>query len=275
MTRLTILIALALVMGPMLALDFVPAEIARWYAAAAQDAEFDGDAERAIEGYTKAIAWDGHNAMWRLMRAEVHLAREDRDAAVADCQGAIAIRSRSPEAQLTISNLALELGMVDEALAANRTASETAIWIGPERRASLFNQRAYILAVSNRELKEAMSLVEHSLQLSKKRSVGEANALDTRGFLNYRMNNHEAAIKDFNEAIAAFEQSKRNIEDGVRATIIDKRRFDAAQAGLNRALAVMHYHRSLAHDKLGHSVEAAIDRQKVRDLGYRADENLF
>ena len=49
----------------------------------------------------------------------------------------------------------------------------------------------------------------------------------TRGFIHYRMNNHEAALSDLTQAIASFEHAKQYAEEGERERVLDKRRFEA------------------------------------------------
>lgn len=82
---------LLLVLGPLLVMGF-PREVARWYQAAASEADLDGDLESVSENLDAAIRWAPEDAVLYLQRANIRLRRGDPEGSLEDCERALEIK---------------------------------------------------------------------------------------------------------------------------------------------------------------------------------------
>jgi hypothetical protein len=103
--------------------------------------------------------------------------------------------------------------------------------------------------------------------------------LDTRGYILYLKGEYEPAVNDLTEAIIRVEaRILPNSKDANEWTppMLRGASENESKAQQQRAIAVIHYHRSLAFAALGQEKAAAKDRAMVKVLiGREPDETLF
>jgi hypothetical protein len=99
--------------------------------------------------------------------------------------------------------------------------------------------------------------------------------LDTRSFVNFRRGKHQLALDDANKAVANWQKVAAKNGVAANSLIADARQLKQARQRDQKVNAVLVYHRSLALEKLGQELEAAIDRDRVRQLGFKPNPELF
>lgn len=105
-----------------------------------------------------------------------------------------------------------------------------------------------------------------------------AMVLDTRGYLYYRLQDFDAALGDLQLAVQAAQwalQAMPWLLDAHKHNVSDIRPRLQDQQEMRRSLAAIIYHRALVLQALGQRREAQQDQQRVRDLGYEPDDQLF
>ena len=102
---------------------------------------------------------------------------------------------------------------------------------------------------------------------------------DTRGFVHYQLGHYVEALSDLNAAADGYTAllDERDISlQKLKRAYPDPRSLELEVYKKKRAAAIVLYHRSLAHEKLGHSFPAANDWNRARKLlGREPDEKLF
>jgi tetratricopeptide (TPR) repeat protein len=128
----------------------------------------------------------------------------------------------------------------------------------------LLNQRAYIRALANAEAKDKEELqagladVNRALEMAPK----HAAFVDTRGYLLHLLGDQHKALREMDRAIElTFEVQQRSYHR-------DPQRF-------REDLAVMHFHRGLVYEALGHHDQASEDFQRAEKLGYNPDAGIL
>ncbi|MEQ8786830.1 MAG: tetratricopeptide repeat protein [Pirellulaceae bacterium] len=102
--------------------------------------------------------------------------------------------------------------------------------------------------------------------------------LDTRGFCHHRLGDDQAALRDLEvavELIESFYKFVRSLpgeQDG-RALLPADERKHVVQLE-NKQIAVIRYHRGLAHEGLGNEELAKRDFDRVRELGFEPSPQL-
>jgi len=268
MGRLVILIVVFLALGPVLCLE-MPAEVARWYQAAAMERWIAGDKVEALEHLDASLRWAPARADafvcrgdWRLDEQEFYQAIDDYNAAL----------QREPGQGMALINRSLayqHLGLHEQAIQDWKTLVDLRRSTSGPQRAVLLNGLAYAQALGNVELKDALENVIQAINL-----VGENPAmLDTRGFIHFLGGNFEAAWPDLNSAVAGMEREVRQLEQ--TRQYINQAEFEGKLTEHRKSLAVIRYHRALVLDALDKPEEAESDRRRVRELGYTPGPDLF
>lgn len=136
------------------------------------------------------------------------------------------------------------------------------------------NMLAYARAVVGRDLEKAEANAEHAVRLS---AGLDPAILDTRGYVYFLRGKHEAALEDLNQAVEASSRALESVQAQASQTTGTFQELEAKEQRqqLQKALAVMLYHRSLVHDALGNEDDAVADRAHVRELGFEPNERLF
>jgi len=267
-SRFVILIVVLLALGPVLCLE-MPAEVSRWYQAAAMERWIAGDKTGAMQYLENSLRWSSTQADafvcrgdWRLDEQEFHQAIEDYNAAL----------QREPGQIMALINRSLafqHLGFHEQAIQDWKTLVDLRRSASPSQRAMLLNGLAYAQALGNMELDQALENVSQAIELA-----GQNPAmLDTRGYIHFLDGNFEAARADLDPAVAGVEREYRQLER--TRHYIDRAEFERQLTSYRKNLAVIRYHRALALDALGRPEEAESDRSRVRELGYVPGPNLF
>jgi tetratricopeptide (TPR) repeat protein len=136
------------------------------------------------------------------------------------------------------------------------------------------NGRAYARALGGVELKEALDDVEEALR----RAGDNAAMLDTRGFIHCQLGSTAAALADLDKSVRLAEEGheeySRNLNNG-RLGAVDPREYELGLKQLAETVAVIRYHRALVYAKLGKQELQDQDEQRVRELGFAPNQDLF
>lgn len=190
--------------------------------------------------------------------------------ALADAQELVKLSPKSPDALGLESQAFHHLGRHEEAINVckeiKRLAQEE--WIGSIPHA--LNSLAYAQAIGNTELDEALKDIDEALRLA-----GDNPAmLDTRGYLKYRLGDSKSAKEDVEKAVEQWERLVA-YQDTQYLTGVKSFQVEWERESYQQALAVMLYHRSLVYDRLKMIDKAKVDRERVYNLGYEPNDQLF
>ncbi len=293
--RIAILVAALLVLGP-ISFAAIPTEIARWHVAAAQEAQWSEDYDTALTQLDKAIEVDPENPVWWLRRASFQESHRQYQAALKDARETARLLNNSPGARMLVVSAALAAEEHEQAKK-ELASLEKFIQENPQYSGAMDNEVAYFKALLNEDLEDALArsnaainrfkqdqpaLQGVSLLLSQffgsdssKRDLGEASLIDTRGVIYWRMGKLPEARADLDQAIKLAEPLILENMSQLRENAVDTRQLKQMKREVSETLAVMRYHRSLVFEALGMKFEAALDRARVRDLGFTLDEKLF
>jgi len=266
--RAAILIVIVLALGPLVYLEG-PAEVARWYQAAATERWLAGDRQAALARLEDSLRWAPEQTDALVCRATWRL--EDRDflQAIADYSAALERGDTNGQALMGRSQAYQYLGRHQEAIQDWRSLLKLGSAAPGPQRAVLLNGLAYARAVGNVELKDALENIIQAINLA-----GEnAAMLDTRGYLHFRMGNYQLARPDLDSAVASMERLVQAME--TTRDYVDQREYEQELREAKKSLAVIRYHRALLLEKLEKTKEAEIDLLRVRKLGFEPNPQLF
>ena len=283
----SLLLVSGLFFGVYVVLD-APREIGRWHLAAANEhwteaeyAALQGDKARAAENRDKAFAkmedalkWSPEEPKWLLQRAQWKLDAFRGEAALYEVNALIAKNGEAVGPLELRALISQKLGKHGDAVKDLETVNNISKVSGDPPRATALNSLAYARAIGRIELDSALKEISEALK-----SDGNYALLDTRGFIYYRQGKYDLAMKDLDPAAVRAEQTlalfRQHIAKHVR-NVPDVRNDQLNEKKIARDVAVVLYHRSLAHDKLHHTAAAQRDRKRVRELiGREGDEKLF
>lgn len=284
----SILLVSSLFLG-VLAVFEAPREIGRWHLAAAQEhwdeaeyAALQGDGTRAAENRATAFAklenalkWSKEEPDWLKKRAEWKLDASRSEEALADINALMSKVGEDRERLELRSKIYQHLGRHGDAVKDLETVNNLSKVSGVPPRATALNNLAYAKAVGGLQLDSALKEINEALNSEKHDAF-----LDTRGFIHYRQGKYDLAMKDLDLAAKGAERILallgRTATENRRAAP-DVRKYELTLRKMGKEpTAVILYHRSLAHEKLGHSAAAAVDRKRVFELiGREGDEKLF
>jgi tetratricopeptide (TPR) repeat protein len=155
------------------------------------------------------------------------------------------------------------LGRYREAIADCTTALNMA---PGEARWIYLNQRAYFQALANIELDQALQDVQASLNSR----PGDAEIIDTRGYVLFRLGQYDAALKDLQQAL-----SRLGGNDNLQFRLLALDEFSPrARRRLQEAIAVMLHHRGEIRKKLGQEALGDQDIHKAERMGYDPERGV-
>lgn len=285
--RLALLITVLLVLGP-LGFFGTRLEIAAWYAAAGQNAAWDGQPAQAIEQYTTALSWAPHEPSYLVRRSKQYLLQDNLEAAVADAKLAYQLAPERLSVCEAYSTALLRAGHGKEVVELWQTLLKAAEQSDTASLAMYWNSLAYFQALANQDLDQALEYINKALETN----AAQAALLDTRGFVYYRQGKLKEALDDLNASIALLQQTRALSERELRDRALDARHQEQLLRAYRRDLAVIYYHRSLIFDalareldgqtqaekpitRMAYELQAIRDRETVRSLGFMPDESLF
>ncbi len=264
-------VAVALVVVPVL-ISEAPREVARWFAAAATEAQLNGQLDAAIARQGRAIAWQPNAAQLYAQRAAMELQAKQWEAVLRDCDR---VRQSDPEnpdvGSLRIAALQ-HLGRHAEAIAEAKRMVRRCDKDDAAKRAQALNTLAYTRAVANRELPEGLADANQAIQLVGNR----ASTLDPEGFLWFgragsarRNENRELALKCLNEALRHAEKHyAENKNRSLALALVPPLALDYMRraALLKAQVSGILYQRAELLDELDRPAEAKRDRKRLKDL---------
>ena len=252
-----------------------PREVARWHLAIASRHFEAGRHEEAQRSLAKAQSWDPDSLLLVLKQAQFHKASGDFEAAVKDIDRALAALPDNVLLLEQRAELLQHLGRHDEAVELWKSLDRVSQASGQPPREEALNGLAYAQAIANQEVEAGLESVQRALQLS----PGNSAMLDTRGFLFYRQEKYEAALRDIDEAVKGYQQMLKLADEKLPLgdAVLDYSELEEPPlVQAKRNAAVIHYHRALVLDKLGRHSEAKLERARVKRLiGREPDETLF
>jgi len=266
-----------ILVGPYVALQ-APLEVGRWKLAAAIQARADGQKDRAYSALADAMNWMPNQPMLYLQRAEWRLADGKQAEAFADADKLVELWGETARALTIHSRFLQNAGRHADAVIDCKKIDEISERSGSPSRVTALNWLAYTRALAKMELAEALQNVNDSLGLA----GANAGILDTRAFVLYQMQRHDAALVDMTNAIAIMNAEAREElkKRGPPPAIPPQHRKllnSLPQAMLEGdPVPVLYYHRALILRALGKEPEAAADIARARAIiGREPDETLF
>jgi len=151
-----------------------------------------GDNDRAIEDYTQAIRLMPNYAGAFINRGDAYRGKGDNERAIQDYDQAIRLQPVSALAFADRGDAWYGKKEYDRAIADYNEA----IRLMPNY-AYVFNARCWTRAAANKELEAALGDCNESLRLK----PGDANGLDSRGFVYFRMAEYDKSIADYNASL--------------------------------------------------------------------------
>jgi hypothetical protein len=276
-------VAVALVAVPLLWAE-VPAEIARWYRAAADESELDEDHATALQQMNHAISWNNGDPLLYAHRAALRMEQKDLNGALEDCDRALAIAPpvKSSYALYQRALVYQRLGKHDLALmdieqlvdlarqgAQPHLVSGDQVF-GLDYPAAL-NLRAYARALAEQDVELGLKDIEEAFQ----RTGSDDNAayLDTRGYLRYLAGDLTEAQQDTERAVRMAEQSLAVFES--QEPVGDPRVRARQHKQLQQELGVLLQHRGLVYQALQHAEQAADDFRRAEEYGYNPADGVW
>jgi tetratricopeptide (TPR) repeat protein len=278
------------VIGPC-AVPQVPKEIGRWKVASAVRLRENGQPEAAYQKLEQASGWFSNSPELLLQRAEWKLADGETEAALADADKLLTSAKENQLWLMIHASFVQHAGHFAKAIDDWKKVDEYSFRSGIPPRATALNGLAYSQALAKTNLEDALKNVNEALE----HAPGSAGILDTRGYIHYLKNDHEAALADLDQAVrglkaelaAAEVIAKRQSMPAAfrRISNLQPKRLaeflpapDAVTLKERTAYsaAVLYYHRSLILAALDRTAEADKDRETARQLiGRDPDDTLF
>ncbi len=200
--RLIVVAAIALVVTPVLVGE-APREIARWYAAAADEATLDDNYVAAVAYMDHAIAWHDTDPGLYLLRADCKLETRQWKSGLEDCDRALLLAPDNVVIRTQRSQFLMHLKRHESAIAELKEVLSELADATPGRRANLLNSLAYARAVGKRELSEGLQNVKKSLEIAGTRT-GILDPLGylclSHGFTAITQKNNDVALESLNDA---------------------------------------------------------------------------
>ena len=197
-------------MGPLLVIG-VPAEVSRWYQAAANEADLGGDFALAVQRQGQALRWGPHDPKLLVRRAELRLKLRDLSGSLDDCNRALEAAADGDVVVALVQRMLTyqRLGRHADALADTDRIVEI-VSQAPDQEVEVddgssvnyaiaLNYRAYARALANQDLAAGLADIEQAFQLLG--SENEWAFLDTRGYLRYLQGDAAAGLPDLDRAV--------------------------------------------------------------------------
>jgi len=256
-------------------------ELGHWRLAAATELRLNGNLAGAIEKLDEALRQHPDHVELHLQRAAWNHELGNYEAALRDYDNVQNIAHNDPRMLLARAATNQVLGKPDESLRDIDMILDSSRGMN---RAAALNTLAYFLAINDRELEKASTAIDEAIDLVTRptllfKSGGAPSALlDTRGFIRFKLGDLEGAKSDLELAVRGYSAeisqrygSEREDMLGILDPRIHKLQLHSAQ----QSLAVVVYHRGLIYQKLGETALADTDFDKVRQLGFEPNDDLF
>ncbi len=251
-----VLIGTALV--SVLAKDGIPREVAKWHVAQALENYDTGDLIGALRSLTRATQWDPSA---RNMFSEY---------SIREGESFIEQFPKHPSGYMQRGFAYQFKGRGDEAIADGKIAVE----LGKRAFGGALNALAYLQALNNKELDQALVNIELAIQLEGTNTV----MIDTRGFIRFRRQEYASARIDLDDAIKHVEKQYQEVKEKTENKNLsssERAKASILKKALESHLAVSLYHRSLTLKALDLIQEAEEDLKRIRELGVEPSDQSF
>ncbi len=253
-----------------------------------KDEDFSGslaDAKRAVELTAKSVQPENRrqHAELCLRRSQQYLEDGDLQASLDEVNQAVELVPESTKPFKFRSYIYFRMKRLAEAVADQSTALE--IW---EQRSSLavfsadmsikrdaLNERAYLRALGNFDLEEALQDVEQALNLLELPHEDEATFLDTRGYIHYLLDDLEAASRDMIRAKELEEESHGITFEQLLLISSSEDEAETDLAASYGEFAVVYHHYGLVLKKQGQTEQAQKHLDLANQLGYNPDAGVW
>ena len=266
----------------------MPAEIARWYAAAAAEAELDADDQRAVQRLGQALRWRPDDPDLLVRRAELRLRLNDRTGSLDDSERALQLTVGGQQVEALEQRIA-----VFQRMGNHRAALQDAdrllelVAAAPNRELQLshgrilaypgaLNNRAYACALAERNIEQGLEDIQLAFDLIG--SEEDSALLDTRGYLMFLAGDLDRALTDMERAVRMAEAERlafQRLRSAQRNRGIDPRLLDRHSQLLDQSRAVLYHHRGLVYQQLGRETEAERDLTLAQELGYDPERGIW
>lgn len=278
--------------------QIIPAEVARWYRAAALEQWTHGEKEKARATLEDSLYWQPGSLYVSSILASWEKEEKNYAKALEHIDTCLAAVPNQASLMMDRAELLLLLDRPDEALEISKSINAQSIASGSPPRELALNSLAYLRAVANKELPEALESVDQALSIIADFETDSASVpaivsskvmcQDTRGFILYRMGKWEEAKAELDAAITALEgdsYSRSLLQNSDTASKSSKEESQSAprmkapktpeMAHLKKGLAVIYYHRALILKELHQDEKAEADLAIVKRLYGEPDKSLF
>jgi tetratricopeptide (TPR) repeat protein len=239
-----------------------------WLAQRARQRFNDGDMPGTVADSTRAFTLLGDQLederqielLW--IRASAKLAINDLDGSLADFNRVLSSPKTGRAMRVECYHRRSWVHCRQKNYVAAVEDASSAIQLYGRDHEVLLNQRAYIRALANAEVKDKQEL-EAGLQdvdLALVKSPDNAAFIDTRGYLLHLLGKNEQALPVMERAIDLAGQ---------------RRLYHGNLQRWQEDLAVMHFHRGLIYEALGQLDQARIDFLRAEELGYNPDAGVL
>lgn len=263
--------AVMLVVVPVLVTE-MPREVARWYAAAADEMQLENKLDAATAYVGKAITWDPDDLSLYHQRAKIELQAKQWTAALQDCDRVRQLDPESSEVPAIRIAALQHLGRHAEGIAEAKRVVRLSDEDDPAQRSAALNTLAYTRAVANRELQEGLEDAEQAIRL-----LGNSvSTVDPEGYLWFgravsalQNKDNDLALTCLNEAAKRATALYKQNSDRLRAlSVLPQLAIDYARrvAMLKAQLCGVLYQRAELLDELKRPEDAKRDRQRVKEL---------
>jgi tetratricopeptide (TPR) repeat protein len=263
---LLVLIGLGLMVG-MAFKGIGPDQIASWYLQRADDCYRRDDVRGALTYLDRAISWTPGEAELYHLRARCRRETHDLAGSLEDYNRLIELSPNRADAFTGRSTVYQRMERHREAI----DDATRALELRPNNH-SLLNNRAYVRAIGNLELEEALADIQQAIDQI---SYEEPAYLDTRGYIYYLLDRQEDALKDLDRAVQLASLHRKRMLQAAGAQRVRSRQRARLERELNEHEAVLVYHRGLVHEKLGNTDQANTDLARGRELGYNPAEGVY
>jgi tetratricopeptide (TPR) repeat protein len=286
---LVVAIAIGLVIVPWL-WTAIPAEIGRWYCAAAAEAELEDQTAHALQRMDQAIEWSPHDANFYSYRASLKLKSKDLNGALEDANRAVALAGEAsiyPLYQRVLvyqrrSDHSHALKDVERLVELASDGRQTQVLPTGEPLALDYDQalnlRAYARALAQQEIELGLLDIEQAFQRAGTEEI--AAYLDTRGYLFYLAGDFAVAEHDMQRAVELAEEAMQQFKSALDGRVAklsgrDARLWQRQRRALQENLAVMLQHRGLVHEALQRTEQASDDFRRAQQFGYSPEDGVW
>ena len=253
----------------------------------------------------RALSWRPDDAELHIQRAQYRRESSDLDGALEDLNAAMDDKDQAENPLVWINRsevwqrMALSGDQPDPKMhekAIDDANHALALCRGEGfMRATALNQLAYSRALANQQFDQGLQEIDQALDILNPNWLQMPNAAeapadndwsdewnssiaafrDTRGFLLCKLGRYEEGLVDLNAAIAETEKQHRRLTAFAQNMHRHGLSLTRPMRLLNEELGVMHYHRSLAYEKLDKATDAKAEREQANKLGFNPKKGVF